>query len=255
MKLFFLLFISYSTFAFTCLGPGCIYKYASNKITILFATNSCAAAGISNAELKALTSEAISDFWNSVPSSNLELTIGGDLAVDISGDTTLGAVAARTSINTILAGCNGDTTLFPSASTTAGKGGMACSGGNCRGALAIRTTDGIVNGSTRQEIITLIAHEIGHTFGLGHTEESNAVMYQSYGSFKSQEHLHQDDADGVSYLYPSEKKLGGLLGSCSTISLINDNNDGPGPFVGSISLGFLLMFLLTFFQRRPTHSL
>ncbi len=52
------------------------------------------------------------------------------------------------------------------------------------------------------EAETVILHENGHVLGLGHSEVSAAVMAAFYDGAQCQ--LHQDDADGVSALYPAD---------------------------------------------------
>ena len=44
-------------------------------------------------------------------------------------------------------------------------------------------------------------HENGHVLGLGHSNVPGAVMQPSYGGIRRT--LHQDEIDGVSFLYPS----------------------------------------------------
>jgi len=51
----------------------------------------------------------------------------------------------------------------------------------------------------------VILHELGHTFGLGHTSVKKAVMAPFYyGTSK----LHEDDRNGIGYLYGLKSKYG-----------------------------------------------
>jgi hypothetical protein len=59
-------------------------------------------------------------------------------------------------------------------------------------------------------LTTAITHELGHTLGLDHSAVEDAVMYYA---LDGQTVLHQDDINGVSYLYPiiyAFKGLGNL---------------------------------------------
>jgi len=131
-------------------------------------------------------------------------------------------------------------------------------------AVAIRYTDGpyfarteiIINGnhpinSVEQHLQTTITHELGHTLGLDHSENMNAVMaptlqYPYYG-------LHQDDLDGmnevvtttqdrerVNYVSPlayEEKTSSSSPLSCGTVQ-VSPQGLGQGYF--SLALGVLL---------------
>ena len=43
----------------------------------------------------------------------------------------------------------------------------------------------------------LVIHEVGHLLGLGHTDDSGAVMYAAHDVFT----LRADDEEGIDYLY------------------------------------------------------
>ena len=49
---------------------------------------------------------------------------------------------------------------------------------------------------------TVLLHENGHVAGLAHSEVQEAVMYASYQGARCS--LHQDDIDGISFLYPGD---------------------------------------------------
>lgn len=68
-------------------------------------------------------------------------------------------------------------------------------------------------------------------------------MYYSVTAGVVNEHLTEDDADAFTYLYPKEKKAAGLLGACGSIDL-DGGNGGPGNFLLTLAIGFLLITLV-----------
>jgi hypothetical protein len=53
------------------------------------------------------------------------------------------------------------------------------------------------------DLVTVAAHEIGHSLGLGHSPVPGALMDAFYNG--SHRFLHQDDIDGIRFLYPPNK--------------------------------------------------
>ena len=125
--------------------------------------------------------------------------------------------------------------------------------------ILINETSAVFGGLSRKDKVGVIAHEIGHALGLGHTEDKSALMY--YRTVDQRSHLGQDDIDGINYLYPI---LGdafglsdGLLGSCGTISTDKKNPPGNPPFFFTmITLGFcvLLFEVLRLLKRSKTRT-
>ena len=89
------------------------------------------------------------------------------------------------------------------------------------------------NSKSRGEQVAIIAHEIGHAIGLGHSQFDHNLMY--YQSISTRERLGWDDIDGVTYLYPTEQPIGG----CGVIEDISKNN-----FLMSFLIGILFFMLM-----------
>lgn len=84
-------------------------------------------------------------------------------------------------------------------------GGAAIVPSNSRpvaGLLILNASAGQANISLfdQTKLRVILAHEIGHILGLGHSEDKNALMYYD-ASAKSNLRLSQDDIDGITYLY------------------------------------------------------
>ncbi|HEY8269938.1 MAG TPA: matrixin family metalloprotease [Pseudobdellovibrionaceae bacterium] len=69
----------------------------------------------------------------------------------------------------------------------------------------------------------ILAHEIGHLLGLGHSASTKALMYYD-ASAKTSLSLSQDDIDGISYLYPSDEMSSGKYGGCGLVTNVSPPN-------------------------------
>lgn len=235
-----LILIPSLSFAFT-LNPNTGKGFSDNEIKIEIANTSCAGAGISTSKFKTFIEKAVDKYWNTVATSALYLKVGkvGNKDVDgIQFEDALG-IASK---NTILAGCNDDATDFASGNIL-GAAVMSCSGSTCRAVFFLNSSStSVVDQLDDDTIIATIAHEIGHAFGLGHSEYKHSLMYYSAGG-KTQKWLSEDDIDGVSYLYPHNKELMGAIGSCGTINTNTDDSDQNGFFFALLLLGALISFM------------
>lgn len=243
MKRYLLLFlISTQSFAYTYLTSR--YKFPTASIAVDVTTDDCSNAGInSSQELLALAYSAVNKFWNGNPTSALNISQGRVVSTTSTGDTSTNALAAKGRANAILVGCNGDVSGFNDASKgILAIGGIDCSSGSCKGAAIINAhANTTVDDRPRGELLTIIAHEVGHALGIGHSEDSIALMSYTI-SGKTQEYLAQDDIDAINDLYPQDKKMMGLFGSCATIHDQSDPPSSGGGFLFSILLGLILVW-------------
>ena len=75
------------------------------------------------------------------------------------------------------------------------------------------------------ELVIVIAHELGHVLGLGHSADPSALMYPTV-SRRGSPVLSLDDLEGLRYLYrPRPEDDGGL--SCARIAPEDGPRAGP----------------------------
>ena len=241
--LIFTIFFASQLFAST-LNPNTGRGFAKNEINVLISPTDCTGAGFSTATFRDLVEDAADDYWNAVATADLQLKVKGIGNIDIAGQSHNDILnSGLVPNNTILAGCN---QTFAS-STTLGGAVMKCNGDNCQAVLIINSgSESAMPDQDRNTQIAVIAHELGHAIGLGHTELSHNLMYYSV-SGKTQTWLGQDDIDGVTYLYPYDEPALGcdilpILGAMGTINDISNDDDSnfPGGFMASLLIGILL---------------
>jgi hypothetical protein len=182
-------------------------------IKINLALGKCDNLTYSDSELLLLIGEAADRFWNTAPHSRLILEKGSQQ--NVSNDfkteplcTGSGTCTPNPLLNVstdILISCNQNSTNFPNTNILGKTLPINITGTTINGALfLINDTLGTeVNALSRTEMVALLAHEIGHAVGLGHSPVKDSLMY--YQSIPFREFLGQDDIDGISYLYPKRQ--------------------------------------------------
>ena len=248
-------------------------SFKDNDVKVMIAGNSACdptGAGLTFGELQDLIGPAIDKFWNRVPTSSLRLSFGGftDDITDI-GTRRLCAPTDQTCIDSapgttiapveeIVIACNSLPVNFGSLNVLAVTIPNNFSGKDIVGSvILINNQNGSVfKNLSRADQIGVIAHEIGHAIGLGHTDDKAAMMY--YRTVDLRRALGEDDMRGVSYLYPMKLDGFGLLGGCATIEENKKQPPSGGSFLTMLAGLFLMVFvwelkrLLKRSQARPT---
>ncbi|WP_372654686.1 matrixin family metalloprotease [Halobacteriovorax sp.] len=242
-KLLIIFLLPFNSFAFT-LTTSPPTKFSANEITVNVSSDSCASAGMTNSVLLDMVEEAAEEYWNRVTTANIKIIKGSIVSTTLNSMTSIGQAASTTSPNTIIVGCSTNTTLFPSPSSdsTLGVGGIGNYSDGPKGAFLVNANGNFIN-QGQSEKTAVIAHELGHALGLGHSSDEVALMYYSVGA-KTQERLTMDDKDGLTYLYPNEDKL---PASCGAIT----HNKDRGLFSLSL-IGLMMMALLYLKKKRPS---
>jgi hypothetical protein len=274
------LLLSSSAQAFT-LNSNFAASFKKNNVKVAVAEDStCSSISVTAEELRSYIKPAINKFWNKVPTSRLRLKDGGFasriLTVDINDsrlcsptdsecidDADTNGQDVIPPVDGILISCNQEADNF-------GPNVLAITVPNNFTGKKIKGAVILINDSTstqfsnlsRSDRIGVIAHEIGHAIGLGHSEETSSLMY-----FKVQDQrtsLGQDDIDGVTYLYPVKIDGCGLVDSlvASTVAFSKKNNDdddqngGGSPSFWQMGLGFFLFLafaeILKLLKRQET---
>lgn len=233
-----LFFITNTADAFT-LASSNPPRYGTDEVKLTVATDTCSALGLTPEGLLDLVEEAMNDFWNSVPTAKIKFVRGGVGTFSANGETTLGNFLSNSGVtNEIIIGCNNDLTAFGSG--TIGQGGFRYGSSiGIQGAFIIYDDTTVAQLSKKAQK-ALIAHEMGHAFGLGHSNFKPALMY--YTINYNMDALSRDDEDGITYLYPKTKKVGG----CGTIEDVSKT----GPSNGTKAAAFFLVLVAGIFFTR-----
>lgn len=238
MKTIFLALIVFSSTAFTftlntSTNPN-LKGWSGADVKIYLNPNNCP-AGV---DVAGIIEDAVA-VWNNIPSSSIKVSYGGTTSsTTMSNPTT---AYCETNFQTVV---GADQNFVPGAAAVNGNTGTISGG-----ILYLNASAGTANISNmnRETLKIILAHEIGHILGLGHSHNEAALMYYD-ASYKQQFRLAQDDIDGMTYLYPkSDLGLNNLAGCALVKNNINKPN-ATHKFAWTLLL--LFPFLLALALRR-----
>ena len=219
--------------SFTLLGDDPkITGHSTSRITIDINSSDCPS------DLRSLLQEAMT-IWNTIPSSRLKFELGRETTVDASATNDFlfnerAIVACSTDFETV--------TGSTSASVTRARD---VDGDKFLDrAIAVINMDNTdldyFDGFDTETRKRHLIHVLGHIAGLGHTGDQNAVMHINHRNVSGVK-LHQDDIDGMTYLYPEADLTQDPLG-CSMAS--------PPPPQSRPPYELILIIPLIWFCRR-----
>ena len=190
-----------------------------NRVHIHVADASCNNIGLTHEELLDRAEEAADQYWNRVSSSQLELIRGEIINVNEtvfrndpicqSGNPN-GDCQPTTSLisnSGIIISCNINSQNFENINVL----GITLPN-NIQGSV-IQSSLILINDQTggggtsqwatlsREKQVSVLAHEIGHAIGLGHSNDTDALMY--FEAIDNRKDLGKDDIDGITFLYPA----------------------------------------------------
>ena len=252
-----IILLSKTGFAFTFNNTvGLAFKNDEVKINVV--DNDCSANGFpwTTNEIMDASVEAANKFWNVVPTSRLKIRRGSilpqnnnirDNEVCVGGDCS--NITSDFVTTDILISCSEEATLsnFNNGNTSvlAVTVPTSYSEKELKGSVILLNSipGNVLSSKTYSELVSTLAHEMGHAFGLGHSPVTDSLMY--YLSFDTRSHLGFDDVDGISYLYPRAQPV-----SCGSIEVINDNDKNGNIRASAIALILISLTLSFMLSKR-----
>lgn len=244
-------------FACTTMSPnGARLMY--DRVDVFIASDStCTDAGVTGEQLLRLTQVAINQFWNTIPSSRLRFVLAGYWNQDVvrfeTGELCVPDVSCNNSTvpitNQVIISCNDNTNNF--SSTTYAKTSIMIDSEFITSANIVlnNTTSSVFGNLSERQKLWVIAHELGHAAGLGHSKSSANLMY--FTLTPDRVALGEEDYWGMSYLYPQNHDGCGLIGSTNQIKNQSSNNNGDQNmhWMKSFLFGVLAFIFLIIFQK------
>lgn len=219
-----LCFCPFQSSAFTLVTTDSEYRGWQNpEVTFNVNTANCPAS----VDVPGLITEAAS-VWNNIATSRVKISY--------SGATTSTAASNPVTIycETNFSGY-GDVDTIPAVAGPGSVGHYAVVG-----IMRLNASAGAANIASfnRELLLVIIAHEMGHVLGLGHSQDPSALMYYNAGA-KTNFALAQDDIDGMTYLYPRDELGDDKMMGCGQVA-----STSPKPPRGSLLAILAVLMLL-----------
>ena len=208
-------------------------KFQGDFVAVNFsASSNCENTGRSAEKIRGFIDLALKQYWNTVVTSDLDIRPGSSLSKGTNFETDplcTGGINDPCSPNPTLAvddgifiACNSSAANFSSTAIAGATLTNNIDQDKLKGAVIVlnNRTGSLLSAISDDTFVSIIAHEIGHAFGLGHSPHKENLMY--YSTIEKRLALGWDDIEAVTYLYPRQDKLFGLIG-CDFIDLNAQN--------------------------------
>ncbi len=250
----FLYFFPVESYSCTTMSPNGARLY-NNRVNVwVSSSGTCADANTSGEQLLTMARQAVDQFWNKISGSRLHFVVAGYWENDVvrfeTGELCTPGVDCNNSTvpNTteVIIACNDNTDNF--SATTYAKTSIVVDGAYITGAniLLNNTTGSIFGDLTDRQKLWVLAHELGHAAGLGHSKNPANLMY--YTLTPDRLALGEEDYWGMSYLYAQNHDGCGLIGSIRDQSKNKDETEN-GPWWSSFLIGFSFLIFLVLLQK------
>lgn len=254
-----LLFISINSYGFT-LNTNTGSSFSGDSVKVFISSNSlCDQTGMTREQILDLAMEGAQRLWNRVETANIEIKRGGILQTDnslfISGElcaedsnTNCDPNTTVPALGDIVIACNDNASNFPQTNLLALSAPIRTTNNEIKNSIILINNISGSNFSnlSYSEVRSVLAHEIGHALGIGHSQEDHALMY--FQNATTLKRLSQDDKDALTYLYPNK------LNDCANfIGTIEDDNHMSGHLI-SVTYGLIFCLLFLFMYKKITHA-
>jgi hypothetical protein len=236
-----ILILSQTTFAFTLVRAN-LKGWAARPLTISYNPANCPS------DMAELVEKAAA-IWNSVLDSSLRIEINANSSCSPS------TIWSGNCSDAFALAC--DTNFSGTTSVSAmGVATVTMDGDRKidRGMVLynVEGGGGLLQASAHFRLV-VVTHEIGHALGLGHSDDSEAIM-RSGGNTGGHARLSPDDQQGVRYLYPGNELDQNQLLGCGRVSAFFNKPPPPPPPPWTGLLMLLPLALMVYLRRRPTQS-